>query len=91
MRIEHGSLQGKNRIFIAEVDDFKTMDKVVLDYINSIHFKSYYQRLTFDPNGWWIDYGSYVDFIYITDLPVNAYNLYMEERADANNTSGKDV
>lgn len=77
MRLEHGGLT--NRVFIGEVDSFKEMNKLISRYIKSIHFKSYYQIINFEPEAWRVDYGSYTDFIWVSQLPENAEDKYKEE------------
>lgn len=78
MRIEHGTQNG-NRIFLGTADNFKVMHDIIARYLNSIHFRSRYTRLIFDPECWCIDYGSWSDFIFVSELPEGAYDLYMEQ------------
>lgn len=72
MKIEHGSYN--DRTFIGTAKTKKEAMKIAYEYIQSINFKSFYQRITFLADECQIDYGSYTDFIWIKEEPDDVDN-----------------
>lgn len=78
MKIEHG--REDNRTFVGYADTFKEANKLMTSYLKEIDYKSYYQRMTFDKDEWWVDYGSWSNFFWISELPEGAsYESYCKE------------
>lgn len=59
---------GKSYKEIGRYETIKEVDKAIYKFFKEIGFKSYFQRVREMDKKIWMDYGSHVDFIYISRL-----------------------
>lgn len=87
MRIEHGGYE--YRTFLGSTDSFKVVDMIIHKFLASNHIRSYYQIMNFESPAWRLDYGSHSKFIWISELPENAEELYIKEHKKNDSSGGK--
>lgn len=75
IRLEYGSSHylGDKKELIAECNSIEDAFSKIMDYLEKIKFKSYYQRVILpnkeDTNKEiWVDYGSHYNFFYINSF-----------------------
>ena len=60
---------------LKEVYTKKEINKIIKDFLDEHHFKSYYTRIWQEDNKWWFDVGSHTEFFVLVDAPNDYYMI----------------
>lgn len=78
MKISYGPCNDKFSQILGETDSFPELHKIIHAFLKERNERIYYQRINFIPECWQLDFGSHMYFIWISELPDDAVNKYLE-------------